>query len=156
MPFIAKDKFSVRVTIITSRICVSSNLLFLILTFFSLSEMTLPKVLYLDNFKSQNSLKFSFPSIRGHRSNFIGSELLLESNSPGVYSNNFSVRNYRLLIRKDSLMPALAVYVKENFLLHGSFLFSFFIFLTKMRFSQSTHLQMYLSLETVTPFKRNG
>ena len=123
---------------------------------FSLSEMTLPKVLYLDNFKSQNSLKFSFPSIRGRRSNFIGSELLLESNSPGVYSNNFSARNYRLLIRKDSLMPALAVYVKENFLLLGSFLFSFFIFLTKMRFSQSTHLQMYLSLETATPFKRNG
>ena len=53
-------------------------------------------------------------------------------------------------------MPALAVYVKENFLLHGSFLFSFFIFLTKMRFSQSTHLQMYLSLETVTSFKRTG
>ena len=123
---------------------------------FSLSEMTLPKVLYLDNFKSQNSLKFSFPSIRGRRSNFIGSELLLESNSPGVYSNNFSVRNYRFLIRKDSLMPALAVYVKENFLLHGSFLFSFFIFLTMMRFSQSTHLQMFLSLEAVTSFKKIG
>ena len=92
---------------------------------FSLSEMTLPKVLYLDNFKSQNSLKFSFPSIRGRRSNFIGSELLLESNSPGVYSNNFSLRNYRLLIRKDSLMPVLAVYVKENFLLHGRFFFPF-------------------------------
>ena len=123
---------------------------------FSLSEMTLPKVLYLDNFKSQNSLKFSFPSIRGRRSNFIGSEFLLESNSPGVCSNNFSVRNYRLLIWKDSLMPALAVYVKENFLLHGSFLFSFFIFLTMMRFSQSTHLQMLLSLEAVTSFKRIG
>ena len=60
------------------------------------------------------------------------------------------MRDDRLLIRKDSLthMRALAVYVKENFLLHGSFLFSFFRFLTKMRFSQSTHLQMYLTLET--------
>ena len=125
MPFITKDKFSVRVTIITSRICVSNNLLFLIPTFFTLSEMTLPKVLYLDNFKSQNSLKFSFPSIRGRRSNFIGSELLLESNSPGVYSNNFSVRNYRLLIRKDSLMPALAVYVRKTFFCTVVFFFPF-------------------------------
>ena len=92
---------------------------------FSLSEMTLPKVLYLDNFKSQKSLKFSFPSIRGRRSNFIGSELLLKSNSPGVYSNNFSVRNYRLLIRKDSLMPALAVYVRKTFFCTVVFFFPF-------------------------------
>ena len=68
------------------------------------------------------------------------------------------LRDYRLLIRKDSVthMFALAVYVKEKFLLLSSFLFSFFFFLTKKRFFQSTHLQMYLSLETLPSIIRTG
>ena len=88
----------------------------------------LSKVCKPDNFESHNSLKLSFTSIRGLRSNFVGCESFLESNSPDILalcetnlddsidSGNFSVRGYLPLIRKDSSthMHGLAVYVKEG------------------------------------------
>ena len=81
-----------------------------------------------DNFESHNSLKLSFTNIRGLRSNFVDCESFLESNSPDILalcetnlddsidSDNFSVRGYLPLIRKDSSthMHGLAVYVKEG------------------------------------------
>ena len=81
-----------------------------------------------DNFESHNSLKPSFTNIRGLRSNFVDCESFLESNSPDILalrttnlgdsidSDNFSVRGYLPLIRKDSgtHMHGLAVYVKEG------------------------------------------
>ena len=80
------------------------------------------------NFESQNSLKLSFTNIRGLRSNFVDCESFLELNSPDILalcetnlddpfdSDNFSVRDYLPLIRKDSSahMHDLAVYVKEG------------------------------------------
>ena len=69
-----------------------------------------------DNFESHNSLKLSFTNIRGFCSNFIDCEFFLESNSPyilalcernlddSIDSGNFSVRDYLLLIRKDSIV----------------------------------------------------
>ena len=81
-----------------------------------------------DNFELHNSLKLSFTNIRGLRSNFVGCESFLESNSPDILalcetnlddsidSGNFSVRGYLPLIRKDSSthIHGLAVYVKEG------------------------------------------
>ena len=81
-----------------------------------------------DNFESHNSLKLSLTSIRGLRSKFVDCESFLESNSPDILglcetnlddstdSDNFSVRGYLPLIRKDSSthMHGLAVYVKEG------------------------------------------
>ena len=96
-----------------------------------------------DNFESHNSLKLSFPNIRGLRLSFVDFESFFESNSPDILalcetnlygsidSSNFSVRVYLPLIRKDSSTH-----------LHG--------------FSRSTHLLMYLSLETLTSIIRTG
>ena len=81
-----------------------------------------------DNFESHNSLKRSFTNIRGLRLNFVDWEPYLGSNSPdilalfetilddSVNSDDFSVRGYLPLIRKDSSthMHGLAVYVKEG------------------------------------------
>ena len=81
-----------------------------------------------DNFESHNSLKLSFTNIRGLRSNFADCESLLESNSPDILaiceanlddsndSDNFSVRGYLPLIRRDSSthMHGFAVYLKEG------------------------------------------
>ena len=81
-----------------------------------------------DNFESHNSLKLSFSNIRGLRSNFVDCESFLESNSPDILalcetnlddpidSDNYSVRCYLPLIRKDSSthMHGLTVYVKEG------------------------------------------
>ena len=81
-----------------------------------------------DNFELHNSLKLSFTSIRGLRSNFVDCESFLESSSPDILalyetnlddsinSDNFSVRGYLLLIRKDSgtHTHGLTVYVKEG------------------------------------------
>ena len=89
-----------------------------------------------DNFESHNSLKLSFTNIRGPRLNSVDRESFLESNCPDILalcetnlddlidSGNFSVRGYLPLIRKDSgtHMHGLAVYVKEDFLLHGIYL----------------------------------
>ena len=67
-----------------------------------------------DNFESQNSQKVSFINIRGLHSNFADSESFLESNFPDILalcetnlddsidSDNFSVRGYLPIIRKDS------------------------------------------------------
>ena len=80
------------------------------------------------NFQSHNSLKLSFTNIRGLCSNFVDCESFLESNSPDILalcetnqddsidSDNFSVRGYLPLIRKDSSthMHGLAVYVKDG------------------------------------------
>ena len=69
-----------------------------------------------DNFEPHNSLKLSFTNIRGLFSNFVEFESFFESNSPAtlplcetdlddsVDSDNFSVRGYLLLIRKDSII----------------------------------------------------
>ena len=96
-----------------------------------------------DNFESHNSLKLSFPNIQGLRLNFVDCESFFESNSPDILarcetnlyrsidSSNFSVRVYLTLIRKDSSTH-----------MHG--------------FSRSTHLLMYLSLETLTSIIRTG
>ena len=81
-----------------------------------------------DNFESHNSLKLSFTNIRGLHSNFVDCESYLESNSPDILalcetnlddsidSDNFSVRGYLPLIRKDSSthIHGLAVNVKEG------------------------------------------
>ena len=81
-----------------------------------------------DNFESHNSLKLSFTNIPHLHSSFVDCESFLESNSPDILalcgtnldgsidSSNFSVRDYLLLIRKDSSthMHGLAVYVKEG------------------------------------------
>ena len=81
-----------------------------------------------DNFEPQNSLKLSFTNTWRHRSNFVGCESFLESDSPDILalgeidldesidSGNFSVRGYLPLIRKDSMtqMHGLAVYVQEG------------------------------------------
>ena len=89
-----------------------------------------------DNFESHNSLKLSFTNIRGLCSNFVDCESFLQSNSPDILalceanlgnsidSDNFFIRGYLPLIRKDSAthMLCLAVYVMEDFLLHGTYL----------------------------------
>ena len=81
-----------------------------------------------DNFELLNSLKLSFTNIWGLRLNFVDCELFLGSNYPdilalfetilddSVNSDDFSVRGYLPLIRKDSSthMHDLAVYVKEG------------------------------------------
>ena len=88
----------------------------------------LSKACKTDNFESHNSLKFSFTNIRGLHLNFIDCEPYLGSNSPdilalfetilddSVNSDDFSVRGYLPLIRKDSSthMHDLAVYVNEG------------------------------------------
>ena len=81
-----------------------------------------------DNFESHNSLKLTFMNIRGLHLNYVDRKSFLESNSPNILalcetnlddsidSDNFSVRGYLPLIRKDSSthMHGLAVYVKEG------------------------------------------
>ena len=81
-----------------------------------------------DNFEPHNSLKLSFTNIRSLRSNFVDCEYFLESNPPNISAlfetnlddstdaDNFSVRSYLPLIRKDSRthMYGLAVYAKEG------------------------------------------
>ena len=81
-----------------------------------------------DNFKSHNSFKLSFTNLRDFRSNFVGCESFLESNSPDILalsetnldystdSRNFFENDYLSLIQKDSVthMHCLAVYVKEE------------------------------------------
>ena len=68
-----------------------------------------------DNFESHNSLKLSFTNIRGLRSNFAECESFLESNfsnslalceknlNDSIDSDNFFVKDYLPLIRKDSV-----------------------------------------------------
>ena len=65
------------------------------------------------NLESWNSLKHSFINIWDRRSNFLGCESFLESNSPGILTlyetnlddsndcRNFSLRSYLPLIRMD-------------------------------------------------------
>ena len=81
-----------------------------------------------DNFESHNSLKLSFPNIRGLCSNFLHCESFLESNSPDILalcetnlddsiaSGHFYVRRYLPLICKDpsTHIHGLAVYAKEG------------------------------------------
>ena len=81
-----------------------------------------------DNFGSHNSLKLSFTNIRGLRLDFVDCESYLWSNSPNILalfetiledsvnSDDFSVRGYFPLFRKDSSthMHGLAVYVNEG------------------------------------------
>ena len=81
-----------------------------------------------DNFQPHNSLKLSFKTVRGLRSNFAECESFLESNSPDILalcetklddstdSGNFSVRGYLPVIRKDSIthIHGLALYLKKG------------------------------------------
>ena len=72
--------------------------------------MAISKACKPDNFESHNSLKLSFTTIRGLRSNFVDCKSLVESNSPDILalcetnldysinSGNFSVRGYLVLI----------------------------------------------------------
>ena len=154
----------------------------------------------LDNFESQNSLKFSFKNIHGLCLNFVKCESFLESNSPDILALcgaklDDSIRFWHFFDSKHSStdMHGPAVYVKEGLpfawdlslenstdsylcfqlaLFHSvqcltSFLSidhllrlyaQFFIVfhLTQMRFSQSTHLLMCLSLETLTSIIRTA
>ena len=69
-----------------------------------------------DNFESHNSLKRSFANIRGVPLNFVDCESSLESSSPDIRAlcgtnlynsidtDNFAVRGYLPLIRKDILL----------------------------------------------------
>ena len=79
------------------------------------------------NYASHSSLKLTRTSIRGLRSNFVGCESFLESNSDilafceinlddSIDSSNFSVKDYPLLMWKDSFtyMQALSGYVKDG------------------------------------------
>ena len=86
------------------------------------------KACKLDNFEWHNFLKLSFTNIRDLCSNFVDCESFLESNSPDILAlcetnlydsidfGIFYVRDYLLLIRKDSSthMHGIAVYVKEG------------------------------------------
>ena len=81
-----------------------------------------------DNFELHNSLKLSFTNIWGLCSNFVDCESFLESNSLDILavcetnldglidSDNFFMRGYLPLIRKDSSthMHGLAICVKEG------------------------------------------
>ena len=81
-----------------------------------------------DNFAPHNSPNLSFMIIGGLRSNFVECVSFLESNSldilalcktnldDSIDSDNFSVRGYLPLIRKDFIthMHGLAVYAKEG------------------------------------------
>ena len=83
-----------------------------------------------DNFEPRSSLKLSFLNIRGCCSNFVECHSFLQSNSPdilavcetnlddSIHSDNFSMRGYLPLIKKDfvTLMPGLADYVKGRLL----------------------------------------
>ena len=85
-----------------------------------------------DNFQQHNSLKRSFIDIRGLHSNCVECESFLESNSPDILavcqtnlddsidSDDFSMRVYHPLIRKDSTthMHGLSVMCRKDFLLH--------------------------------------
>ena len=89
------------------------------------------KVSIPDSVESFNSLKLSFANIRGLRSNFIGCETFVESNSLYIFPlcetilkdssdcSQFSLRGYLSLIQKDSVthLHDLAVHVKEETLL---------------------------------------
>ena len=79
------------------------------------------------NYASNSSLKLTRTSIRGLRSNFVGCESFLESDSDilafcetnlddSIDSSNFSVKDYPLLMRKDSFtyMQVLSGYVKDG------------------------------------------
>ena len=90
--------------------------------------MAISKACKPDSFESRNSLKLSFTNIWGLCLNFIDCKPYLGSNSPdilalfetvlddSVNSDDFSVRGYLPLIRKDFSihMPGLAVYVNEG------------------------------------------
>ena len=81
-----------------------------------------------DNSELHNSLKLSFTNIQDPCLNFADCKSFLESNSPDILalcetnlddsidSDNFSLRVYLALIRKDSgtHMHGLAVYLKEG------------------------------------------
>ena len=89
-----------------------------------------------DNFESHKSVKPNFTNIRGLRLNFVECECFLELNFPDILalcktnlddsidSGNFFATGDLLLIRKDSitLIHGLAVYVKEELPLHGTYL----------------------------------
>ena len=109
MSFVMTDEFSVRVTKIMA----------------ILSKACKP-----DNFESHNSLKLNFTNIQSLHSNCVDCESFLELNSTDILalfetnlddstdSDNFSLRGYLPLIRKDSSahMHGLPVYVKEGIL----------------------------------------
>ena len=104
---------------------------FLFLTYFKLSELwpCYSKACKPNNFGSRDSVKLSLTNILGLCSNCVDCESLFESNSPDslvalcetnldrtIYSVKFSVRGYLPLIRKDSSIHGLTVYMKEEFL----------------------------------------
>ena len=164
---------------------------------------TLSKACKSDNFELQNSLKFSFPNIRGLHSNFGDCESFLELNSPDILA--LCETNLDVSIFSDNFFEMLSSFNPEGFqysyawspslcegrtsfcteliskklcrfnylcfppaLLHSVSYFFFNHFprlcarflilfhLTQMRFSQSTHLQMCLFLETLTSIIRTG
>ena len=83
-----------------------------------------------DNFQSRSHLKLSFTNIRDLRSNFIECESFLKQNFPDILAlsetnldgsidyGNFSVTDYLLLIRKDSLTHMHGLYARFSLLFH--------------------------------------
>ena len=137
-----------------------------------------------DNFALHNSLKLGFANIWGLRScesffesNYPDILALCETNlNDSIDPDNFSVTGYLSLIWKDSSthMHVLAVYAKEGLpfpqdlslenSVDSPLLITFFLFVQrflilfhlKIRFSQSTHLLIFLSSETLTSITRTG
>ena len=128
--FVSTDELSVKVTKITSRICLmNSQPTFLFSTYLKFRNRgVLSKTCKQDNFESHNSPNLSLTIIWGLCSNFLDCKDFLESNSPDILamcetglddsndSGNFYVTGYLLLIWKDSSthMHGLTVYVKEG------------------------------------------
>ena len=124
---VTTDEFSVRVTKLLQEL-VSHELTAYCLFFTQWIMVILSKKDKPDNFEPHNSLKLSFTNIWRLHSNFVECECFLESSSPdslalcetnlddSIDSDNFPVKDYFPLIRKDSIthMHGLAVYVKEG------------------------------------------
>ena len=108
-----------KVTKITSRISVSltCNGPFWFFLLFWFSEMVvLSKVCKPDNFKPCDSLNLRFTNIQCLESNTSDILALYETNLKDLTdSSSIFVRGYRSLVRKDTLLKCLVVYVKEGF-----------------------------------------
>ena len=102
--FVTTDEFSVRITKITSRICVSwtRSLPFCFLTYLLTQWIMtiLSKGSKPDKYESQNSLKLCFTNSHDLHSNFVEWESFLESNShdiPTLRETNLDDRLHALL-----------------------------------------------------------
>ena len=110
-----------------------------------------------DNFESHNSLKLSFTNICGLHSNFVDCESSLESNSPGIFA--LCEKTLRILTYVFDWLyftQCLTSFSSIDHLLQLCAQFLILFHLTQMRFSRSTHLLMFLFLETLMSIIRTG